>query len=559
MNIAKAFANNNVVLLVWKYDNIINDCLGFCIKRTDVVNNKTTTLLSMVGFDKKDTTSKKFNPTDIWPIQKFNWRDFTAQSGSTYKYTIIPMIRQINSYKNLVPDNNKKVITNEVTLSAGTGKIKAYFNRGILATQYLSSQVPKGPSGLPNYKILLERVKQPGDKLRNKLADELRPALISLIDKAIKDNGECYCALYELNDQELLAKLLEGGKRIHLILSNTGPNDETNQVSRQSLHDSDVDIIDRFVPSGHIGHNKFVVYVNSNKKPHSVLSGSTNWTYTGLCCQSNNAIIIESKQLAEHYLDYWNRLKDDDGTQEADFRKQNNTKLSAKIISTDISLWFSPNTKAKNKTSKSKAPSDIAEVFALMNSAKKSILFLAFQPGTPSIIDEAANIQESKPDLFIRGAATDLEAVDNFGVTLYHRGVYEPVVVGAQALQDDFAYWMSELLKSSPMAHAIIHDKIVVIDAFTDDCVVITGSHNLGYRASYNNEENLLIIKNDNELATMYATHIMDIYDHYRWRYYMSKNTDTTKRFEGLNKDPKWQEPYFNNKRGESIDTRFWL
>ena len=57
-------------------------------------------------------------------------------------------------------------------------------------------------------------------------------------------------------------------------------------------------------------------------------------------------------------------------------------------------------------------------------------------------------------------------------------------------------------IKSSPMAHAIIHDKIMVIDAFTDNCVVITGSHNLGYRASYNNDENILIIRGHKELAT---------------------------------------------------------
>jgi phosphatidylserine/phosphatidylglycerophosphate/cardiolipin synthase-like enzyme len=42
---------------------------------------------------------------------------------------------------------------------------------------------------------------------------------------------------------------------------------------------------------------------------------------------------------------------------------------------------------------------------------------------------------------------------------------------------------------------AIIHDKIVVIDPFAENCVVITGSHNLGYKASYANDENMLIIK----------------------------------------------------------------
>lgn len=555
MNQAKAFANNDVVLLVWNYDNPIENCLGFCIKRKDINSNHVVTLESMVGFKKESIQTRQFKPTSVWPIQKFNWRDFSAESGATYEYSIIPMT---GTSTNLKAKSQAKLITNQVTLSPGSGKIKAYFNRGILSTQFVSSQIPKSNLGIPNYSILLDRIKQPGDKLRNKLADELKGAVMSLLDKAIKEKGECYCALYELNDAELVEKLLEAKDRVHLILSNTGEDDKTNQVARESLHDSGMDITDRMVSNGHIGHNKFVIYVNPQGKATTVMTGSTNWTYTGLCSQSNNAIIIESKQLAEHYLDYWHRMKTDDAEQGASFRKNNNKERTAKIGDTEISVWFSPNTKAKNKTANSALPDDMDQVFKAMNAATKSILFLAFQPGTPSIIEEAANVQIANPDLFIRGAATDLGSVESSSVTLFHRGINEPVFVGAQELKDDFSFWMAELLKSSPMAHAIIHDKVMVIDAFTDNCVVITGSHNLGYRASYNNDENLLIIRGDKELATSYATHILDVYDHYRWRYFLSKNSGGHK-FTGLNTKPSWQAPYFNETRGESIDKRFWL
>jgi len=72
--------------------------------------------------------------------------------------------------------------------------------------------------------------------------------------------------------------------------------------------------MDRMLKKGHIGHNKFIVYVKGNK-PQAVLTGSTNWTPTGLCAQSNNAILLESPALAKEYLEYWKRLKAD--TQEA--------------------------------------------------------------------------------------------------------------------------------------------------------------------------------------------------------------------------------------------------
>ena len=65
---------------------------------------------------------------------------------------------------------------------------------------------------------------------------------------------------------------------------------------------------------------------------------------------------------------------------------------------------------------------------------------------------------------------------------------------------------------------AIIHDKVVVIDPRSPDCTVILGSHNLGFKASYSNDENLVIVTGDAGLAAAYAVHILDVYDHYRFR-----------------------------------------
>jgi phosphatidylserine/phosphatidylglycerophosphate/cardiolipin synthase-like enzyme len=66
---------------------------------------------------------------------------------------------------------------------------------------------------------------------------------------------------------------------------------------------------------------------------------------------------------------------------------------------------------------------------------------------------------------------------------------------------------------------AIIHDKIVVIDPLDPQrCTVVTGSHNLGFKASYQNDENLLVIRGNQSLAISYAVHVLDVYDHYVMR-----------------------------------------
>jgi len=59
------------------------------------------------------------------------------------------------------------------------------------------------------------------------------------------------------------------------------------------------------LPNNQIGHNKFVVYVDASGKPAAVLFGSTNWTSTGLCAQTNNTIVCDDAQIARRYHDYW--------------------------------------------------------------------------------------------------------------------------------------------------------------------------------------------------------------------------------------------------------------
>ena len=90
----------------------------------------------------------------------------------------------------------------------------------------------------------------------------------------------------------------------------------------------------------------------------------------------------------------------------------------------------------------------------------------------------------------------------------------------------------------------IIHDKILVIDPMSPDCVVITGSHNQGCRASYANDENFIIVRGHQPLAQAYATHVMDVYDHYRWRFTL-KTTSIKNAFSGLDPTAQWQDKYY--------------
>ena len=54
---------------------------------------------------------------------------------------------------------------------------------------------------------------------------------------------------------------------------------------------------------------------------------------------------------------------------------------------------------------------------------------------------------------------------------------------------------------------AIVHAKAIVIDPFSDNCAVITGSHNFSTSGSERNDENLVIVRGNTKLAQAYAVH----------------------------------------------------
>ena len=261
------------------------------------------------------------------------------------------------------------------------------------------------------------------------------------------------------------------------------------------------------------------------------MTGSTNWTPTGLCAQSNNVVIFESEPLAALFLDYWNRLRDD-VKQAPDLRTFGAT-LPAEIGlgpgQGAISMRFSPNTVRKTKPkSNPPAPPDMAEVFAAIEAAKLGVLFLVFSAGAPSILQQLREVETARAlrgePFFVRGAISDAKTAREFADTRVFndsaRKRGNRIVTGIGGVRDPFAFWQRELAK---LGHAVIHDKVLVVDPFTPDSIVVTGSHNLGFKASYSNDENLCVIRGNAGIAHAFTAHVLDIVNHYNWRFKLQR------------------------------------
>lgn len=602
MQNALAFTNNDVITIAWSYDKKPVGCLGFAIYRIDK-KNRETALPSQAVF--KGQKKTKGQTTRDAPIQKFYWKDVYARliaektGNRKFRYKIVPL-KKDESGKLVEMGELPILLSNEVKISSGIdNSITAYFNRGLISTQ----RIARFFDGNPKKNSLLEAVADVKSPLRSSLSGDMVEALSDFIDKA-KNKGAIYAALYELGDEELIKKLEGLKNRLFIVLSNSrGTLDDVtkpkvkgedgkmhfsqkivdnNQKARDILKKATPNIWDRIMPANHIGHNKFLVYVDSNGAPASVLLGSTNWTPTGLCTQTNNTLVIEDKNLAQRYLDYWKRLKTDTeaaagiskNLQETGLRTWDAKGVEIKKVgdAESIQSWFSPNTPEARKSNAAteKRPPDMEEVTKCINGAEKAILFLAFYPGSPSIANWTALALKKKPDLFVRGCVTNKSASEGFYYDL--KGITPPKkvkgekntikqdyrVFGAEAFDNKIipANWQKEILNAG---FAIIHDKIMVIDPFSEDCIVITGSHNLGHKASFDNDENLVIVKGNKKLAAAYAAHILDVYDHFSFRYWFKNNKKTTDY--NLEDDPEiWLEKYYDqNGNIKNAQLKFWM
>ena len=630
---AKAFCNDEVGYLAWETDEKIDGCLGFLITRIFVETGERRVLPSWVAFKSQSNPDWEEQDTSIWPIQKFAWRDLTlrksrnrltSRSGPLrVKYEIRP-VGPVKQNLTRVPKTTTaqpgkysgeeiplafygpSFETNEVIATNEHGDISVGFNNGILSTQNLRKQLRTPTGKTPSAAQVSRQISTLGDPLRTYLAGDILPMLRELFELAKIKDGEIYAALYELSDPELIGLLVDNADRIHLILSSAGQDertkewDATNSDARIKLHEafSATRIQDRmFNTSSGIGHNKFAILV-VNRQPQSVWTGSTNWTPSGLCAQTNNTIVFRSNEIAKHYFDYWQDLHLDvqpvpvpssaanNANQGAALRLANAHAKDANVNGGDtrVQLWFSPNT-PKRATAKTRTmPPDLQAVFELMSEARHAIFLLAFNPGRTGENSENLNTAiaaalatgRHRPELFITGVISDATAMPGYqqrepgAPHMPLPAIYSTtdlpnvLILRAEALKDPIGNFQKELLK---LGHAIVHDKVIVIDPMSDvECVVVTGSHNLGFKASYANDENLVIIRGNKALACAYAVHVLDVVEHYRFRAVQAERLREAK-INGeslenvtnqgfLSVDDSWQDKYL---RADAMSLRSYL
>lgn len=473
------------------------------------------------------------------------------------------------------------------------GVAQVAFTNGVLSTQWMSRALEQAGIRIGDRARIRAELADRNSKIRAFLHADVPNVLTGLMRRALSDGGSVRLALYELADDELCDAIIAAKDVVDVILTNSAKDeaghwDSGNAPFRNRLREAGVTLTDRLFNNNHIGHNKFAVYRDAAGTAKAVMTGSTNWTPTGICGQSNNAFIREDPDMAAIFDEYWERMKDDEfpapaspsaagksiQVQGKQFRGANHIANPLAGKSSPLgaaTVWFSPNDPERSKKTIAVRPVDMEDVFSRIRAAKEAVFFLAFNPsvrGENSIIDQAVAAGAANPNLIVQGAISDAKAMPNYVAPTKDPVTKEVIDAGKSpyvfpdvvskfpnisivraanltgpSIARDF---QSEVLTAGI---AIVHDKVVIIDPMSDKATVITGSHNLGYKASYENDENLVIIEGDRPFAAAYAVHFLDVFDHYKFRAWRRQAPGMPTK-DGIDTDDEWLAKYVDGRKG---------
>ncbi len=300
-------------------------------------------------------------------------------------------------------------------------------------------------------------------------ADGIDAPLASAIDAAQRSLD---IAAFELNSQPIYEAILAAHQRglaVRIVTDDRHGLDDDSNTELRDLQAAGVPIV-ADSRSG-LMHNKFAIV-----DERAVWTGSMNYTRNGAFRNNNNVLVLQSAQAVAAY-----QTEFDEMFERGEFgaRSSNDGVISIgednEEDAREISIIFAPEA------------DEIAALKASIQAAQSSIRFMSFVFS----LDELAGAMLDKlagPDFVLRGVFEERNSLASWSQLPAF------VCAGAQARLDGNRY--------------ILHHKVIIID----DDTVITGSFNFSNSAAQNNDENIVIIR-DQVIASLYLEEWRQIWD----------------------------------------------
>ena len=509
----------------WRRGKPPRDFVGFAIEYKEPKGDRFWPVPNRIGFPgQRKKPSDPMIPSTNAPIQKFRWVHFPwhADKDGEFFYRVTPMFMDQSGTLSRGEPQEASIALMRETIP---GKLNVAFTRGYVSSQsFVEKFAPDRKLGtlIPdNAKdgLTFKPTHKKAEEAYVWMGFEARASILEVLDEAIAAKADVRLIAYDFNMPEIVTRLERLGKRLKVII-----DDSTAKGGGHKAKDSPESVAEKRLRKSagagnvkrqhmaNLQHHKSIAV--SGKGVHKVVYGSTNMSWRGFYVQSNNAIVVNSKDAADDYFKVFESYFSAESA--GDFRDSKAAKglRGLGVTGLDAKVAFSPHTDENGLLTV--VGKDIAK-------AKSSVLFsLAFlgQMKNGPIGPALGRAIKSK-SVFALGIADARVKEGNLGVTVLTADNKRRVVRSSALTGNVPAPFSTEPsgLSGSDGQHrgTRMHHKFVVLDFDTNAARVYFGSYNFSEPADTDNGENLVLIR-DRTVATSYMIEALRIYDHYRFR-----------------------------------------
>lgn len=324
------------------------------------------------------------------------------------------------------------------TASSLSGTVKVYFNKSVDLT------VSSGTDAIAQYGAVDDTIKAYIDRARTTLD----------------------IAMYNTNSDVLVAAVNAAYDRG--VIVRWVAEGSTSNWALSSLEPA-IPVLYRTDGLGSGTHDKFFVIDAEDAARATIMSGSCNWTTQSFFDDYNNIVFVQDQALARCYRTEFEEMWGGSGAQPVaalskfGANKTDNTPHLFNVGGTYVESFFSP------------TDGVTARIARALDNAQHNVR-LALYVLTENSLGDAIVAAKGRPGMLVSGDVEDINTLGSEFNYLVGQGV-------------DLVSHLDE--------PGLLHHKYAIIDeGFTNDPLVITGSHNWTTSAETVNDENTLIIHN---------------------------------------------------------------
>jgi hypothetical protein len=499
------------------------------------------------------------------PLQYFRWVHVPGsfhQGDNVFfgKYTYDVTPRYFDSSNHLTTIDLTLTVTTDIIMAPFVkGSIELGFTRGFVQSQAFVHHFGQNALFKPKAKGLTFDTAQIAGKNNDgheyTFKDEYvwsgytaREKIMGVIQQVISDSSLSLDVLaYDFNEPDIIKSflILAAQGRIRMILDNatlhhnkaaTKPEDQFESAFIKAAKQPASIIRGKFT---RFQHNK-VFIVKKGNQALKVLSGSTNFSVTGMYVNSNHVVVYNDPAIAAAYSAMFNEAWTDKVNETAFLKAA----LSQKVFSFNgsglpaMSITFSPHADVF-------ALSTLTKIATRVGTEKSSVLFAIMDtdPTVKGPVIPAILKLHKQQKVFSYGIS---DSVGN--ISLYKPNVKNGIQVTGKPNQTLLPAPFDKEATVG-IGHQV-HHKFIVCGFNTADAVVWFGSSNLAQGGEDENGDNLIEV-HDMDIATVFAIEALALVDHFLFR---DKYSTKTKKSNSKNSNlylltnDGWTAKYFNSK-----------